>query len=53
LRKGSYKSLADVNNHMMGLLVGNFFEKNLISELDLEPDIYPRHKRPDPEMIPN
>ena len=38
---------------MAGLLVGNFFEKSFVSELDLEPEIYPRNKRPDPQMVPN
>ena len=38
---------------MVGLLVGSFFENHLICEAELEPDIYPRNKRPDPEMIPN
>jgi hypothetical protein len=38
---------------MAGLLVGSFFNKRMVSELDLEPDIYPRNKRPDPEMVPN
>jgi len=49
----SYKSLTDVNNCMAGLLVGSFFKKQFIYKLDLEPDIYPRNKRPDPEMVPN
>jgi len=38
---------------MAGLLVGSFFRKQFICELDLEPDIYPRSKRPDPELVPN